>query len=216
MKPRVVLCFSGGMDSTYMAYALANADFHVIPLFVEMSCMKQGKHACLYSNSTQAEMLESYEYLQTKVQLGSPIIINEVFPDDFDNTFPGRNLFLLTTALQHALRRDAPFVAMGLYGDVENPDYPDSSFWFIQHMRELVSRCGMYTRLMFMEHVHVESKAEVLARLLDKGLFGAFIHHTHWCYERSESMNIWGRGCGTCTSCKNMQEAYGAAVARNI
>lgn len=121
---------------------------------------------------------------------------------------PNRNGLFLTIIANHAYRNNEKKINL-VTGTCETDfsGYPDCRDNYIKAKSVELSLgldrpVDIYTPLMW------KNKAETFAMANDAGKLKELIELTLTCYNGDESLNQWGRGCGTCPSCNLRRKGY--------
>ena len=197
----VIVLFSGGLDSTFLAYRYLVRGWDVHPFFVYA-----------HKHPTMAEDLpwKAYHFIAAKQTPGSlGCMIKQPWLGSLPSSheIPGRNMFLLTHAVQEAIRQKANEVCIGLY-DLEGEPYVDARAGFLSRFREVLRYLDLGIRISTMRTFKVHNKRALVKKLYKQALLRGFILNTRWCLNGDETLNKWGFGCSECVSCKSMIDAW--------
>ena len=136
---------------------------------------------------------------------------NQMHPDASNlpaSFVPNRNGVFLTVIANHAFMQGDKRINL-LTGTCETDfsGYPDCRDAYIKSKAVELSMgldkpVSIFTPLMW------KSKAQTFEMANDAGKLKELIELTLTCYNGNESMNVWGRGCGTCPACKLREKGY--------
>jgi Predicted PP-loop superfamily ATPase len=146
-KDRVVLLFSGGIDSTVLYFWLINANYDVYPIHINY-----GQTTFLGEVSAVIEVAKTFEELNRPPlfidvsglkKIGSGSLVGEINTNNYsvdtwvqDEFFPNRNMILISIAASYAYKLDINKLAIGVVG--EN-SYKDTRSPFIKSISATLS-----------------------------------------------------------------------------
>ncbi|MGE7273611.1 7-cyano-7-deazaguanine synthase [Brevibacillus panacihumi] len=201
---RVMLLFSGGIDSTVLYYWLINANYDVFPIHInygqttylgEVSAIKEVTRALKKYN--RPTLFIDVPGLR---QIGSGSLVGEVTTNEYsfdswarDEFFPNRNMILISIAASYAFKIKINKLAIGVVG--EN-SYTDTKSSFIQSIAST-----LYESL---------SQFEIIAPFVDKSRETVVneSRRLNVPIEKTFSCNCLGdRHCLLCNSCLDRQHA---------
>jgi 7-cyano-7-deazaguanine synthase len=153
------------------------------------------------------------EMSETSLTRDVEIAMNE---SGLPNSFvPGRNLIFLTFAAALAFRRGIGHLVAGVC-ETDYSGYPDCRDDSIKAMQVALNlgmdaRFVIHTPLMWID----KAGTWALARELGGAAFVELVRAgTHSCYQGDrETVQDWGRGCGTCPACALRQKGWQAYLA---
>ncbi|WP_059050381.1 7-cyano-7-deazaguanine synthase [Paenibacillus senegalimassiliensis] len=146
-KSKVVLLFSGGIDSTVLYYWLNDANFDVFPIHINY-----GQTTYLGEiNAIKELILDLGEFIRPPFfievpglrQIGSGTLVGEFVSDNYsidkwnkDEFFPNRNMIFISIAASYAFKIGVHRIAIGVVG--ENT-YSDTRSSFINSITTTLS-----------------------------------------------------------------------------
>ena len=206
MKDKVVLVYSGGLDSTVLLY-------HLIDLGYEVKCLSFD-----YDQRHKKEINYAYDmcknlnipYRCVDLTEITDLIDNSSQTGDIDvphghyeqenmklTVVPNRNMIMLSIAIGHAINIGYDKVAYGAH-TAGHYIYPDCQPEFINAMREASSRCDEKYIRIFTPFDDFDKGAIVKLGIKLKVPF----EFTWTCYEGKDT------ACGKCGSCRERLEAF--------
>jgi len=208
MSQRVVVIYSGGMDSFTLLHDARHRGYEVHALSFDYGqrhvrelsaaravCEPLGvPHRVLDITAMQAVMAGS--------ALTSDVAVPEGHYAEQSmkaTVVPNRNMILLSLATGYAVTAEAQEVWFGAHGG-DHAIYPDCRPELIEKM-DAVCRVANYQPVAVKAPFMTMDKARILARGLELGLD---YHQTWTCYNGRE------RACGRCGSCVERLEAFAA------
>lgn len=205
-KPKVVIIYSGGMDSyTVLHLALAQGfDVHAVSFNYGQRHSKELEYA---KNVTQKYAIE---HKIVDISSINQLIGGSSLTDDIDvpeghyeeesmkqTVVPNRNMILLSLAVGYAVSINAEAVYFGAHSG-DHAIYPDCRTEFVEAMNE-VCKIANYesieVRAPFLKANKIEILQQGLAMNLDYG-------ETWTCYNGRQ------KACGVCGSCQERLEAF--------
>lgn len=202
-QKRVVLLFSGGLDSTTLAFKLINEGHQVFPLYGS----KAGAHG-QYDNDV---MWNAWRWLNANVLdhnvglLHPPIVFNYNSHVKSTGEEIGRHLQFISPAINYAIQEKATHIAIATYLTGRSA-FRDASAKFMYALEDLLKASDLqHLKLLTMG---TWWKADSLACLAESGMLQCYLNCGRWCYKRSDKAIALDRwiihGCGNCLSCKLM------------
>lgn len=187
MNQKVLVLFSGGIDSTVLLVDMIDKGYEPEALFIN-----HGQKA--YSREHTAMRYITAHY--------GRIWLVRTFEDTSEERVEGvvkpfRNGIFLSLATAMAVHRDMSYVAIGVQSG-DNSPFPDCRPGFITAMKEVISfgtEGDVQLLAPFLEH----SKAEVIERGIE---LKVPFELTYSCYEGGE------KHCGTCLACEMRKRAF--------
>jgi 7-cyano-7-deazaguanine synthase len=206
MGNKVVVVFSGGMDSYTVLHKAVREGFEVLPLTFNYGQkhnkeIEYAKHACIALGVIPKIVdITAINQLLTGSSLTSDIEMPEghYADDNMKSTVvPNRNMILLSLAVGYAVSSDANKVFYGAHaGDHEI--YPDCRPEFVEKMNS-VCAIANYEPVEIVTPYLALNKTDILREGLAMGLdYG----RTWTCYNGRE------KACGKCGSCVERLEAF--------
>jgi 7-cyano-7-deazaguanine synthase len=189
---KVVLCFSGGLDSTTLLYRL-QADGH------EVSCVGFD-----YGQSHVREMAAAKDLAAARnarfeiVTLDASVFGSTVLTgsESANLIIPNRNAIFLSLAAAIAIRDGARAVAIGCHsGDHEI--WPDCRSAFLDAMAQVLFVCHTHRIQLLRPFVRM-TKLDVVRQALN---LGVPVEATWTCYKGADEP------CGVCVACIGRREA---------
>lgn len=195
---------SGGVDSTTMAYWLANEGIQFVPVFMDYGQHTAARELASIRQNLTTEMLDSLEvidlsdvYSRSECRMIQPpdLWSDRVTSNDF--LLPYRNLLLLAAgaAFAQTIGLNTVYAA---FIDANFSFESDASLQFLNRMAELLSDYGS-ARIEFPFREKTKSEVAILGYRL-----GAPIAATYSCLA-SPSVP-----CGACANCVDREEALDA------
>lgn len=231
MKPKAVVLFSGGQDSTTcLAWAIDNwGRENVFPVsftygqkhIVEL---EQAKKICSIFECEQPALIP----VEALSEFGAAALTNQdieveavaqegdgetnwwAFEHNLPSTFvPGRNLLFFTLAAAWGAPRGILDLVTGVC-EADSAGYPDCRESFVAAAEGAISEA-----LDDLFDIHAPllrlNKAKTFKLAEDLGVLDTVIEHSHTCYNGNrEDMHEWGAGCGECPAC--LERAGGFSV----
>jgi len=206
MGNKVVVVFSGGMDSYTVLHKAAREGFEVLPLTFNYGQkhnkeIEYAEHACIALGVVPKIVdITAINQLIAGSSLTSDIEMPEghYADDNMKSTVvPNRNMILLSLAVGYAVSSDAHKVFYGAHsGDHEI--YPDCRPEFVEKMNSLCAIAN-YELVEIVTPYLALNKTDILREGLAMGLdYG----RTWTCYNGRE------KACGKCGSCVERLEAF--------
>ena len=204
---RVIVCFSGGMDSLFVLWALKRQGYE--PLAVIFGDAQGGSNNVEVERAIDICRQLDISYKEQSVVFPS---VTEIATDDARRWRPGRNLLFLTYAAVIAIQENISIVAYG--AQVTDEPYPDCTIDFIRIAQEAISEAiGQQIRLMapalaLTKTEMVEQMVTMRTADIEKWLDA--LKSTISCYQMTgyEAPYYADQPCGQCASCKLREEAF--------
>jgi len=225
MKPRALVLFSGGQDSTVcLAWALQRyAKVETVGFdygqrhAVELDCRHTVLRELRAAFPAWAARLGEDHLLDLRLlgRIGDTALTQqkaiEWQRDGLPNTFvPGRNLMFFTVAAALAYRREMRVLVGGMC-ETDYSGYPDCRDNTLKALQValslgLDSPLVIETPLMWLDKAATWALADSLG---GPALRDIVVEHTHTCYlgERG-TRHAWGYGCGGCPACELRARGY--------
>lgn len=208
MDNKVMVIFSGGQDSTA---CLAWAKNRYDEVFAITFNYGQNHSIEIEQSKIIAEKLGIEQYIIDVSFFGE--IVDSALTHNGDvnkkhntNTnlpasyVPNRNAFFITIAHAVAQKIGANTLVTGVC-ETDYSGYPDCRKVFVDSIEKSLnlgsdSNIKIETPLMYID------KADTFKLAEDEGVLDLVLKYSHTCYNGSDKMNEWGRGCGDCPACK--------------
>lgn len=202
-KNKILILFSGGVDSTYMVFNFLRNGYEVYPLFFD----KEG----IYSIADRSAAYKAYRWLIEYQKAGTgklhPLLMQKYEPVLDGTEEKGRHLYMLGVAVIEALKHGCGRIGIGVYDadDEQAGDtliYPDSTVWFISAYRAAMklSQVGIY-----LDTLGDMARSDIFYEINADGFLHGFCSSVSFCYNRIEDKALLPevplRGCGHCTKC---------------
>lgn len=197
---RVVLLFSGGIDSTTLAYDLLSVGVELEALFIDY-----GQRTAVGERRSARYLagIAGFSLTELCIPLPEDLTSGALFglgaPRDWKTPrvsfLPQRNLLLLTYAAMFAQRRGIPEVAIGLING--GSEFPDSTESFCKQAFQVLRLC--YPDLQVLAPYVSWTKEQVIARAVT---LGVPIEATFSCHFLPD------RHCGSCPACVERFRGY--------
>lgn len=190
----VVVCLSGGVDSTVLAAKALQTHTKVTGVFVDYGQPVAGQEWHAASQWCQQHGVPLRRYaIETDALLGGVMRAGSGMGGP--RVVPGRNALLLSFAVSTAVEVGVPEVQYGATAD-DHEEYPDCRVRFVEYfdrMSVLAYRVSIRTPLIRLHKPEIVQLGRELGVDLD----------TTWsCYESRD-----GRPCGTCNACVTRDRA---------
>jgi 7-cyano-7-deazaguanine synthase len=225
MKPKALVLFSGGQDSsTCLAWALER--YEVVETIgfdygqrhaVELECRQVVLAEMRKLRPNWSAKLGMDHLLDIKLlgQISDTALTEakaiEMQDSGLPNTFvPGRNLMFFTLAAAVAYRRGLEVLVGGMC-ETDYSGYPDCRDNTLKSMQVSLSLgldapMVIETPLMWLDKCATWQLAQQLG---GDSLVKIIQEHTHTCYLGDHShQHAWGYGCGTCPACELRLSGY--------
>lgn len=206
---KVIVCFSGGLDSTTLLYLCKKLypKVYAVSFDYGQRHKVELKYARMLAHDANVEhfivKVPHYENLQgnslTDINIEVP---DEVYSDEIPiTTVPLRNLVFLSIASSIADAYEIANVAIGIHS-VDSP-YPDCRPAFIEAMELAINRASVLynkrgIRIKIFAPFIDKTKKEIAQLAYN---LRVPVEMTYSCYKGTEPP------CGTCATCKQRQEA---------
>ncbi|SHJ56949.1 preQ(0) biosynthesis protein QueC [Clostridium amylolyticum] len=198
---KVVLLFSGGIDSTVLLFYLIRKKYDIFPLYINYGQTSyEGEIAAI---EKIIEGLINNKLMIINIQdvskIGCGSLVGE-YPNDVtsredwykDEFFPNRNLILLSLAAAYAYKINATNIAIGVVGD----SYSDTSKEFLDEMKKTLEiSLGKYN--IIAPYANMDRKKVIE----DAIRYNVPIELTFSCN------SVGNRHCMLCTSCLDRENA---------
>lgn len=204
---KVILLYSGGLDSTVLLYDLLNQNYDVYCLSVNYS----QRHKIEIEQATKISYLLGLEHtildlscLKSIFGLDNALtglsdVPNGHYTDKSMEitAVPNRNMILLSIATAYAIGQKADYVAIANHlGD--HPIYPDCRVEFIEAIQETIS-FGNKHQVTILNPFNNLSKTDIVKR---GNRLEVPFELTHSCYKGKD------KHCGLCGTCTERKESF--------
>lgn len=166
---RVVLLYSGGIDSTAAGLLLKQQGYEVYPLYLDYG--QSSAEAERYLAETVPERLgfKPTQIIQTGLmkQLTKSRLLGQKAVDDSDAWVPGRNTLFMVIAGIYAKQIDADGISIGYMLD-DNFVFGDNDYFHHKSMEELLSKTFLQPMEVFLPTKSMH-KRELIKILYDSG-----------------------------------------------
>jgi len=207
-KPKVVVIYSGGMDSYTVLRQASMQGYAVYPVAFDYG-QRHNKELILAKN-----VCDKYAYPFKSVDVSNinQLIKGSALTDDIDvpeghyeeesmkqTVVPNRNMIMLSMAVGYAVSIGAEAVYFGAHSG-DHAIYPDCRTAFVEAMNA-VCQIANYEAIEVRAPFLAKTKIDILRAGLDLGLDYS---ETWTCYKGLE------KACGRCGSCQERLEAFAA------
>ena len=203
----VVLCFSGGLDSTTLLYHLREQGREVLALSFDYGQRHRRELAVAARIASLAGVEHRVADLRSITSLlGGSSLTDPTVPLPHGHythesmkatVVPNRNMIMLAVAAGWAIARRAGFVAYAAHSG-DHAIYPDCREEFARAMGEAISLADWHCVKLLRPFVGWDK-----ARIVRRGMaLAAPLHLTWSCYEGGEVH------CGRCGTCVERREAF--------
>lgn len=206
MKGKVVLVYSGGLDSTVLLYHLIDLGYEVKCLSFDYDQRHQKEINYAYDMCKNlnipyrcVNLTEITDLINNSSQTGNIQVPHGYYEQENMKltVVPNRNMIMLSIAIGHAINIGYDKVAYGAH-TAGHYIYPDCQPEFINAMREASSRCDEKYIRIFTPFDDFDKGAIVKLGIKLKVPF----EFTWTCYEGKDT------ACGKCGSCRERLEAF--------
>lgn len=207
MKKKIVLIYSGGLDSTVLLYDLLSSDVEVVPLSIDYG----QRHAIelVYASKicdnlglrqSVIDLSDLSFYLKGSSQTDSNIPVPEGHYEDISmqqTVVPNRNMIMLAVAAGVAISTESYEVAYAAHAG-DHTIYPDCRPEFASTMQQALYVCHYKPVGLRTPYIHL-TKGDIVKR--GKALRVPF-DKTWSCYQDGP------KHCGICGTCTERKEAF--------
>lgn len=205
---RVVLIFSGGMDSTTLLYRLLHENKEVFTLSFNYGQkhireVDAAKKTAIKLNVPHkvvdlSSLKDSGLFGSSSLTSYQPVPEGHYAAENMKSTVvPNRNMIMLSMALAYAITLDAAGVYYAAHAG-DHAIYPDCRPAFVDAMQDVSLVCHYYPITIEAPYLYV-TKSEILAEGLKLGVDYSL---TWTCYKGGQ------KACGKCGSCTERLEAF--------
>lgn len=195
---RVVLMYSGGVDSTVAGLMLQEQGKDVYPLFIDYGQSSVIAERQLVENVPVQLGFQPTQVVETDLlkKLTKSKLLGEESKDDSDAWVPGRNTLFMVIAGIFAEQIDGDGIAIGYMLD-DNFVFGDNDYFHHKGMEEVLSKSFLRPMQVFLPTRSL-TKKDLLKRLTDAGMLDLTV--SCWNARVEDSKII------TCQECANCQE----------
>lgn len=208
---RVLVIFSGGMDSSTLLYDLRAAGHEVKGISFDYG----QRHRVELAHAAAVAQLAGVEYQCIDLRALGSVIAGQSsqlnhsveVPDGHYSeesmkatVVPNRNMIMLSVAVGHAIANDFEAVAYGAHAG-DHAIYPDCRLEFVEAMRHAIALCDWKQIELLTPYVD-KNKGEICARGAELEVPFA---KTWSCYKGGD------KHCGRCGTCVERKEAFALA-----
>lgn len=205
----VVMCFSGGLDSTVLLYHL-RAD----PSIERVRCLSVNygqRHSRELLAATEIARLAGVEHKIIDLRSVQQLMLGSSQTDSAVEVpeghyaqenmkltvVPNRNMILMALAAAWAISTKSDYIAIGAHAG-DHAIYPDCREGFMQGMSATLSVCDYHPVQLWRPFIHW-NKTQIATRGWD---LRAPLHLSWTCYKGGE------KHCGRCGSCSERKESF--------
>lgn len=198
---KVVLLYSGGVDSTAAGLLLKQEGYSVWPFFIKYGQSAQAAEECLVNSVPERLGFEQTRTVETDLlkQLTRSRLLGQKSADDSDAWVPGRNTLFMVLAGIYAKQIDADGISIGYMLD-DNFVFGDNDFFHHQAVEGVLSRSFLQPTRVLLPTMAMNKKG--LIRLLyEKGALDLTVS----CWNaRLEGEQVLA--CNQCTNCQERNQ----------
>lgn len=221
-KKHALVIFSGGQDSTTCLGWAKNRYDKVTAI----SFVYGQKHDCeiIQAKKIAESMGVDHKIIEADFfgglvnsalthngDVNAPHEDNAALPASF---VPNRNAFFITLAHAFAQKINAGVLITGTCEE-DSSGYPDCRRVFIDAIT-LALNLGSDVNAEVMTPLMQIDKCETWKLAEDEGCFDAVRELSHTCYNGTDIMNDYGRGCGECPACELRAKGYAEYVEKYV
>jgi 7-cyano-7-deazaguanine synthase len=119
---------------------------------------------------------------------------------------PNRNALFILLAHSFAQKTKVNTLITGVC-QTDYSGYPDCRIEFITSIENALN-LGSEQTIKILTPLMYLNKAETFELARKEGVLDLVINDSHTCYEGSDRVNEWGRGCGACPACELRKKGY--------
>ena len=214
-KTHALVIFSGGQDSTTCLGWAKNRYNKVTAI----SFVYGQKHKCEIEQATKIAASMGVDHKIIEADFFSGLVnsaltqsdgnMNAVHEDNSDlpaSFVPNRNAFFITMSHAFAQKINAGVVITGTC-ETDFSGYPDCRRTFVD-AQQLALNLGSDTNIEILTPLMYINKAQTFLLAEEEGCLDTVVQHSHTCYNGTDKMNDYGRGCGECPACKLREVGY--------
>lgn len=194
---RVVLMYSGGIDSTAVGLMLKDQGQEVFPLFIDYGQSAAEAERFIVESAPEQLGFNACYIIKTDVlnQLTKSKLLGKKALDDSDAWVPGRNTLFMVIAGIYAKQIDADGIAIGYMLD-DNFVFGDNDYFHHKGVEEVLSKSFLQPMQVFLP-ARSMSKEDLIKQLQEQG----YLELTVSCWNaklENGKINI----CNECANCK--------------
>ena len=166
---RVVLLYSGGIDSTAAGILLNQQGYEVYPLFIDYGQSAVQAERYLAEIAPDKLGFKQSQIIETDLmkQLTKSRLLGQKAVDDSDAWVPGRNTLLMVIAGIYAKQIDADGISIGYMLD-DNFVFGDNDYFHHKSMEEILSKTFLQPMEVFLP-IKTMNKRQLIQLLHSKG-----------------------------------------------
>lgn len=166
---RVVLLYSGGIDSTAAGLLLKQQGYEVYPLFLDYGQSAVGAERYLAETMPEKLGFKPSQIIETSLmqQLTKSRLLGQKAVDDSDAWVPGRNTLFMVIAGIYAKQIEADGISIGYMLD-DNFVFGDNDYFHHKSMEELLSKTFLQPMEVFLPTKSMHKK-DLIRLLYDSG-----------------------------------------------
>ena len=219
-KKHALVIFSGGQDST-TCLGWAKARYEEV---TAISFVYGQKHSCEIEQAKIIAEKLGVKHVIIEADFFGGLVnsaltnngdVNEKHEDNDGlpaSFVPNRNAFFITLAHAFAQKINAGVLVTGTC-EQDFSGYPDCRRVFIDAICMALNLGGdtnveIETPLMYLD------KADTFKLAADESILDLVLDHSHTCYNGTDKMNDYGRGCGECPACQLREKGFHEFIER--
>lgn len=219
-KKHALVIFSGGQDST-TCLGWAKSRYEKV---TAISFVYGQKHDCEIKQAKKIAQSMDVEHHIIEADFFGGLVnsalthngdVNAAHEDNAAlpaSFVPNRNAFFITLAHAFAQKINAGVLVTGTC-ETDFSGYPDCRRVFIDAIC-MALNLGSDTNIVVETPLMYIDKADTFKLALDENCLLEVLHLSHTCYNGTEQMNDYGRGCGVCPACELRARGYDEFVKR--
>lgn len=219
-KKHALVIFSGGQDST-TCLGWAKARYEEV---TAISFVYGQKHSCEIEQAKIIAKELGVKHVIIEADFFGGLVnsalthngdVNEKHEDNDSlpaSFVPNRNAFFITLAHAFAQKINAGVLVTGTC-ETDSSGYPDCRRVFIDSINTALNlgsdvNMEIETPLMYLD------KADTFKLAADESILDLVLDHSHTCYNGTDKMNDYGRGCGECPACQLREKGFHEFIER--
>lgn len=213
-KNHALVIFSGGQDSTTcLGWAVNRYD-----KVTAISFVYGQKHNCEIEQAKKIALELGVDHHVIEADFFGGLVnsalthngdVNEKHEDNDSlpaSFVPNRNAFFITLAHAFAQKINAGVLVTGTC-ETDSSGYPDCRRVFVDSINTALN-LGSDVNMEIMTPLMYIDKCETWKLAEDEQCFETVRSMSHTCYNGTEQMNDYGRGCGECPACQLRKRGY--------
>lgn len=207
---RVVLMYSGGVDSTVAGLILQEQGKDVYPLFIDYGQSSVTAERQLVENVPVQLGFQPTQVIETDLlkKLTRSKLLGEESKDDSDAWVPGRNTLFMVIAGIYAEQIDGDGIAIGYMLD-DNFVFGDNDYFHHKGVEDILSKSFLRPMEVFLP-IRSLTKKDLLKRLSDAGMLDLTVSCWNAQYNDGKITS-----CHECANCKEREKNI-AEIKENI